>query len=303
VSEKTRRRILRAINEAGYVHNMIAGSLASERTKVIAAIVPTLTNLTYGRTVHAVGEVLRANGFHLLLGTNGFSVTEEESLVTTFLGRRPDGMFLYGCRHTPEARHLLRNAGIPIVETGNLASRPLDMVVSYSNFEAAKAMTEYLLTKGYRRIAFVSALVRENERHFHRWRGYRAAIHEHGIDYNPDWVIQKPFSLHHGAQAIYTLLDRDPTIEAVFLASDMLAVGAHCECLRRAWPIPSKVAIVGFDDQEIAGQLVPSLTTVRVPREEIGHLAGQMLIDRLQGRQVKSRVVDVGFQIIERASA
>lgn len=303
VSEKTRRCILRAIAETGYVQNLVAGSLASNRTRVIAAIVPTLSNLAYGESVHAVAEVLRKNDYHLLLGTAGFSVAEEESLVTTFLGRRPDGMFLHGCRHTPGAKRLLQHAGIPIVETGDLTNRPLDMVVSYSNFEAAKAMTACLLARGYRRIAFVSAPTRENERHFHRWRGYRAALRKHGIAYNPARVVERPFGFHHGAEALLALLDRDPTIDAVFFASDVFAVGAQLECLRRAWPIPEKVAIAGFGDQEIARELVPSLTTVRIPREEIGRLAGQMLLDRLQGRPVKPKVVDVGFQIIERSSA
>ncbi len=303
VSEKTRRRVLRAIAETGYVQNLVAGSLASNRTNVIAAIVPTLSNLAYGTSVHAIAELLRKNGYHLLLGTMGFSVAEEESLIATFLGRRPDGMYLHECRHTPEARRLLRNAGIPIVETGDLTARPLDMVVSYSNFEASKAMTAYLLFKGYRRIAFASAPIHENERHFHRLRGYRAALRKQGIAYNPAYVIERPFGFHHGAEALLALLDRCPDIEAVFFASDVLAVGAQWECLRRAWPIPEKVAIAGFGGQEIAGEVVPPLTTVRVPREEIGRLAAQMLLDRLHGRPVKPKVVDVGFQITERASA
>ena len=185
VSERTRRRIQRAITATGYVQNLVAGSLASKRTNVIAALVPTLSNLAYGMSVHSMVEVLRKNGFHLLLGTVGFSVAEEQSLIATFLGRRPDGIFLHGCRHTPEARRLLLHAGIPIVETGDLTHRPLDMVVSYSNFEAAKAMTAYLVAKGYRRIAFASAPIHENERHFHRWRGYRAGLHKHGIPYRP----------------------------------------------------------------------------------------------------------------------
>jgi LacI family gluconate utilization system Gnt-I transcriptional repressor len=303
VSEKTRRRVLRAIAATGYVENLVAGSLASNRTNVIAAIVPTLSNPAYGMSVHAISEVLRKNGLHLLLGTSGFSTTEEESLIATFLGRRPDGLFLHGCRHTPQARRLLRNAGVPVVETGDLVKRPLDMVVSYSNFDAAKAMTAHLLAKGYRRIGFVSAPVAENDRHLHRWRGYRAALHQHGVLYHPAYFLERPFGLHYGAEALLTTLDRHPDVEAIFFASDVFAVGALLECLRQAWPVPQKVAIAGFGDQEIAREVVPSLSTVRIPREEIGRLAGQMLLDRLQGQAVKRKIVDVGFEIIDRASA
>ena len=295
--------MLRAISAAGYVKNLVAGSLASNRTNVIAAIVPTLTNAAYGMSVHAMAEVLRKNGLHLLLGTVGFSLAEEESLIATFLGRRPDAMYLHACRHTPAARRLLLNAGIPIVETGDLIKRPLDMVVSYSNFEAAKSVTTYLRSKGYRRIAFVSAFMRENDRHFHRWRGYRAALRQGGILYNPALVLEGPFAFHFGAEALLILLDRRPDVQAILFASDVWAVGALLECSRRGWPVPEKVAIVGFGDQEIAGEVVPPLTTVRLPFEEVGRVAGQMLLDRLHGQSAKSKVVDLGFKIIERASA
>lgn len=227
VSEDTRRRVQQAIAETGYVQNLVAGSLASNRTNVIAAIVPSLSNLVYGTTVHALNEVLRKSGFHLLLGTVGFSTTEEESLIATLLGRRPDGMFLHGCTHTPETQRLLQNAGIPVVETGDLPKRPLDMVVSYSNFEAGKAMTNHLLDKGYRRIAFVSASIRENERHFHRLRGYRAALRAREIAFNPARVLQVPMGFHQGAEGLLALLDRDIGVDAVFFASDVFALGTH----------------------------------------------------------------------------
>jgi LacI family gluconate utilization system Gnt-I transcriptional repressor len=302
VTEKTRRRVLQAITAVGYVKNLVAGSLASNRTNVIAAIVPTLTNAAYGTSVHAMAEVLRQNGFHLLLGTVDFSLAEEESLIATFLGRRPDAMYLHACRHTPAARRLLRNAGIPVVEVGDLIRHPIDMVVSYSNFEAAKSATIYLLSKGYRRIAFVSAFKRENERHFNRWRGYCAALRENEIPYDPALVLEEPFAFHFGAEALLTLLNRTPDIQAVLFASDLWAVGALLECSRRRWSVPGRVAIVGFGDQEIAREIVPQLTTVRLPFEEVGRVAGQKLLDRLHGQSVKPKIVDLGFKLIERAS-
>ncbi len=303
VQEKTRRKVLRAIAETGYVQNLVAGSLASNRTNVIAAIVPTLNNLAYSMSLHAVGGVLRKSGFQLLLGTDNFSASEEESLIATFLGWRPDGIFLHRCQHTAGAIRLLHNAGIPIVETGDLTPRPLDMAVSYSNFEAGKAMTTYLLDKGYRCVAFVGAPLHENERHYQRWRGYRAALKKRGIPYRPTYLIERPFGLEHGAQALRSLLEVSPRVEAIFFASDIFAVGALLECPQRNVPVPDRIAIAGFGDQEITTRIVPSLTTVRVPREEIGHRAGAMLLDRLHGRPVQPKSVDVGFQIIERSSA
>ena len=304
VSERTRRRVQLAVRDLRYVHNLVAGSLAGSRTGIIAALVPTFDNREYAKTIHATAEVLRAAGYDLLLGHHGFSVNQEEALIAAFLGRRPDGFFLHGRRHTPGAVRLLRGAGIPVVESGDLAGRPIDMVVSYSNFDAAKALTDRLVRKGYRRIALVCAPRRESERHYRRWLGYRAALEMRDVAYSAQRVVETAaLGLDHGAEALTRLLVKDPHIDAVFFTSDVLAIGALFECQRRGWPVPDRVAIAGFDDQDIAGRTVPTLTTVRLPRDEIGRLAGQMILDRLAGKETKSAVVNVGFQLMERDSA
>ncbi len=304
VSKRTYRRVQQAIKSLGYVHNLVAGSLATSRTRLIAALVPTFDNREYGKTIHATAEVLRAAGYHLLVGHHGFSLDEEEAQIAAFLGRRPDGFFLYGRRHTPDAMRMLRSAGIPIVESGDLAGRPIDMVVSYSNFDAAKAMTNHLIRKGYRRIAMVCASRRESERHFERWRGYRTALREQGIAYSARQVMEKTaLGIDQGAEALTALLDRNSRIDAIFFTSDVMAIGALLECQRREWRVPDRIAIAGFDDQEIASRMVPALTTVRLPRDEIGRLAGQMILDRLNGRGIVPKVVNVAFRLMDRESA
>ncbi len=303
VSRLTRRRVLRAIKAIGYVHNLVAGSLASKRTRVIGAIFPGIDNPAYGKAILGASEVLRKSGFNLLLGHHEFSPSQEAHLVAAFLGRRPDGLILHDRQHTPEALRLLRGAGIPIVEVGDLAGRPIDMVASYSNYNAGKALTAYLVKRGYQRIAIVCMPTRESGRHYQRWRGYRAALRESGRAYSPTRVLEVSLGYRQGAEALLMILKRDPRTDAIFFTTDVLAVGAQLECLRRGWDVPGRIAIAGFDDQEIASQMIPPLTTVRVPRREIGALAAQMLLDRLDGKRVDPKTVDVGFQVIERESA
>jgi LacI family gluconate utilization system Gnt-I transcriptional repressor len=303
VAEDTREHVLRAIRETGYVPNLVAGSLASNRTYSILALVPTVTNPVFGQTLHALEEVLRRHGFHLLLGNSGNSPEEEEALLAKFLARRPDGIFLHNTRHTPATRRLLARAAVPIVETGDLTRMPADMVVSYSNFAAGKAMTAYLLDKGYRRIGFVGAVQRVNERARQRCRGYLAALRQAGASPDPALIVETTLGPRQGAEALLSLLGRRPPAEAVFFAGDIWALGALLECQRKGWPVPRRVAIVGFDDQEIAAEAIPPLTTVRVPRAEIGRRAAEMLLDRLQGKPVSPRKEDLGFRIVTRASA
>ena len=99
------------------------------------------------------------------------------------------------------------------------------------------------------------------------------------------------------------LLRRRPKVRAVFCSADALAVGAMYECQRHGLAIPRQIAIAGFDDIPIAAQVVPSLSTLRVPRYEIGRRAGAMICDRLAGRPVSERVVDTGYRLIPRDSA
>jgi LacI family gluconate utilization system Gnt-I transcriptional repressor len=303
VAPETRRRVLRTISATGYVHNLVAGSLASKRTHVVVAIVHSIDNPVHGITLHATSEVLRTNGLHLLLGQDGFSPSEEEKVIAAFLARRPDGFILHSRRHTPQAIRLLQASGAPIVELGELSGKPLDMVVSYSNFEAAKSLTTYLLKKGYERIGFVCSGRQLSERQHLRWQGYRAALRQHGQPYSPARIVETGRGYHLGAEALHTLLERAPDTDAVFFTADMMAVGAELECLRRGWKVPERIAIAGFDDQEIAQEAFPPLTTIRIPREEIGRVAGQMLLDRLHGKSVAPKIVDVGFRLIERESA
>mgnify|MGYP006272640347 CR=1 FL=1 len=139
VATETRARIDEAVRALGYVPNLVAGALRSQRSRIVVAIVPTLTSAIFAETVEGMTEALREQGYQLLLANSGYAAGTEESLVTAFLGRRPDGMILTGTQHTPGARAQLRAAGIPVVETWELAADPIDMNVGFSNRMAGHA--------------------------------------------------------------------------------------------------------------------------------------------------------------------
>jgi LacI family gluconate utilization system Gnt-I transcriptional repressor len=302
VSEETRRRVLAAIREIGYVPNAIASSLSSNHSNIVAAIVPTITNPVFADTIDALAAVLRDQGYHLLLGQSGASSAEERSLIETFLARRPDALFIHGGVHSAEVRSLLLRAGIPIVEAGDLRQQPLDMVVSYSNFAAAEAMTEHLIARGRRHIGFVSSVRKDNNRAQARRLGYGATLMRHGIGDDERLVLETGLGLRQGAEALVELHAREPRLDAVFFSGDVLAAGAIFECQRRGWAIPQRLSIAGFDDQEISREILPALSTVSIPRREIGTKAATMLLARLNGQTVDPTVVDVAFELKVRAS-
>jgi LacI family gluconate utilization system Gnt-I transcriptional repressor len=302
VAEKTRKRVQRILTETGYTPDLIARGLASSRSGMVGAVIPVLTNSLIAEIMQGLTEALAPAGLHLLIGASGFSAAEEEVLVRAFLSRRVDAMYLTGMIHTPQTVRMLQRAGIPVVEGGNLGGEPIDMVVGYSNVDAARAVTRYLVKQGYRSIGYIGAYPRDNDRARDRRRGYEAALAAARRKPDPGLCVETTLDIDAGARAMATLLGRHPDVRAVFCSADALAVGALYECQRRGLSIPADVAIAGFDDIPIAAQIVPALSTLRVPRYEIGSRAGQMIRDRLSGRPVKERVVDTRFRLVPRES-
>lgn len=303
VAAATRARVEMVIRETGYTPDLIARGLASNRSGLIAAVIPVLTNSLIAEIMQGLTDALVPQGFHLLLGASGFSIAEEEAIVRAFLSRRVDGIYLSGVGHSGATVQMLRRAAIPVVEGGNLTATPIDMLVGFSNVEAARAITRYLVQRRYASIGYIGAFPKDNDRARDRRDGYERAMHAARRRAEADLCVETTLDVDAGGRAMATLLDRRPDVRAVFCSADALAVGALYECQRRRVAVPADVAIAGFDDIPIAGQVVPALTTIRVPRYEIGQRAGAMLCARLAGRSVRRRVVDTGFELVPRDSA
>lgn len=301
VSEETLKRVRAAVDDIRYVPNEVAGNLSSRRSKAVGLIVPSINNSLYSNTTQAISTALRDGGFHLMIAESGLSLENEELAITGFLAQRVCGLILHNTQHTARARELIAQIDVPTIEIGNLTEEPLDQCVSYSNFAAAKAMTVHLGRLGYRRIGFVSLALRNNDRALTRFQGYLAGIEELGLPQHQSQAIETESGLQGGADALKRLLATHPEIDAIFFAADVMAVGALLECQRRGWKVPSRVAIASFDDVDLLRHVVPTITTVRIPREEIGRRSAEMLMARLEGRSLP-KVMNLGFEIIQRES-
>ena len=297
-----RRKVEAAVREHGYLPNRIAGSLSSKRTGIVGLIVPSIRNSLYASMVQAISDVLRANGFHLMIANSGHRLDDEEALVSAFLAQRVCGLVLHNTTHTRQVRELVRKTGVPVIETGNLPPEPLDMAVSYSNFEAARAMTTHLGRLGYRKIGFVTLPLRDNDRSRERRRGYLAALKELGLPVDPGLVLEAAGGFAEGADAVVRLIQTHPGLDAAFFAGDVLAVGALLECQRRGWAVPGRVAIASFDDLDLLRHAVPAVPTLRIPRAEIGRRSAELLVNRLLGAAPERIKIDLGFEIVQRDS-
>ena len=303
VAPATRARVEAAVRKTGYVPDLVASSLTRGATRLVGIVVPTLTASIYADTVTGVTETLRAHGFEALIGDSGYALDTEEKLIAAFLGRRADGIVLSNVAHTGNARRLLERARVPVVETGNLSPSPIDMVVGFSNADAARDMLAHLVGLGHRTIGFIGAPRAGNPQADDRRRAYDAAVRKHRLTRAPTLAIECASDIAAGGAALDRIVARHPEVSAIFAASEVRAIGALLQCQRRGFAVPGRIAIAGFNDALLGEHLVPRLTTVRVPRREIGRRAAQMIVDRLAGRPIPSPVVDLGYEIVVRESA
>jgi LacI family gluconate utilization system Gnt-I transcriptional repressor len=300
VAPATLSRVLAAIDRLRYVPNLTAGSLASNRSRIVAAIVPTIANSIFSETVDGLAQALAPRGYQLLLGQTRYRAAEEAALVDAFLGRRVDGLVLTGVQHARGVRARLQDAGIPVVETWDLTSRPIDMLVGFSNRAAGEAAAHYLAGKGYCTLGFIGG---DDDRSVARLDGFRAAAAVHRSGEVVVARVPASSSLAEGGVAMAELLERHRPPRAVFCSNDMLAAGALFECQRRRIGVPAQVAIMGFADLPIAAGVAPALTSMQVRSTEMGQRVGSMLLARLAGAPQAERRVDGGFAVVERASA
>ncbi|MCB8882779.1 LacI family DNA-binding transcriptional regulator [Acidisoma cellulosilytica] len=303
VTAETRGLIEKAADELGYIYNHTARAFSKRGSKLIALVIPTISNSVFESTIDGLSEIFSAAGYAITIGSSGFSRTEEERIVKSLLGYGPEAIILVGFTHTPATVELLKRSKIPVVEMWNYGFDAIDMAVGFSNFQAAKSMTSYLIRKGYRKIGYAGGTQTDNDRTQQREAGYREAVMSAGLEVMENWVSSPPIELSSGAEIARRFASADDRPEALFIASDIIAAGFMLECARLALKIPNDVAIAGFDDAALAKAVEPPLTTVRVPQREIGLVTAQMIVDRLAGKTITDPVRDLGFEIIIRGTS
>jgi LacI family transcriptional regulator, gluconate utilization system Gnt-I transcriptional repressor len=300
VSAEVLKKVTDAVARTGYVRNGLAGGLASTRSRLVAAVVPTIAGPVFLQTVQALTEALAESGYQLMLGQSGYAESREDALLEAIIGRRPDGIVLTGIMHSAEGRKRLLAAGIPVVETWDLTPTPLDMLVGFSHVEVGRAVVDFLRSKGRSRLAVVAG---DDERSRRRHQAFRDAARAAGLREVRLIYVPAPTTMKSGRRALAELLAAAPDIDAVFCSSDLLALGVMTEAQARGIAVPAQLAVVGFGDLEFAADLNPALSTVRIDSKAIGRQAARFIVDRAEGRQVDPRVVDIGFSIVDRASA
>ena len=295
-------RVQAAARMLGYVPDPAARALASQRSAHVTVLIPMLSNALFVDVFEAVQRSLRPAGYQTLMGVTHYNLDEEELLLREQLLQRPAGLLVTGLARTDAARALIAQSRVPCVHLMEMSQAPGVYSVGFSQLEAGAEMTRHLLARGRRRIAFAAAQL--DARTLQRLDGWRREMGAAGLhDPALEWLDPAPSSMALGAQMFAQIMREQPDVDAVFFCNDDLAQGALLAALRLGIAVPQRVAVTGFNDLTGSDQMLPPLTTVRTPRAEIGTAAARMLLALMNGEAVASPCVDLGYELVVRASS
>jgi LacI family gluconate utilization system Gnt-I transcriptional repressor len=302
LSLSKRERVDSAVKELGYVPNLAARALASHRTEVIGVVIPSLTNNVFADVLRGVYDSLEGSRYSIQLANTRYSILQEEKLLRLFRAQKPAGLIVTGINQTADSRAILETMNCPVTQIMEIGDAPVDMMVGFSHYDASSAAISHILAQGRRRIGFLGA--RMDPRVQRRFEGYRDAMTAVSL-FDPNLIVTTsvPTTVTLGSTLFADLVARAPDIDAVFCVNDDLALGVLFECQRRRISVPRDLAIVGFNDLEFMASAVPSLTSVRTNRYEMGRHAVTMVIDAIEGRRPEVPVLDLGFQLMVRESS
>jgi DNA-binding LacI/PurR family transcriptional regulator len=291
ISSATRERVFAAATELGYHAHASARTLAGGKSHTLGLVLrqsaeQVAADQLLAETLRGLVTAARAATYRVLVEP---LMPGDGVFIDLLHSRRADGLVISGPRIDDPGLSDLTSDGFPIVLQGSLPGVEIPSV-DVDNMTAARGAVEYLLGKGHRRIACITNAPLEYTAARERLDGYRAALEANGIGYDESLVVQAAFDAASGSRAMIELLERT-TFDAVFVASDVVALGAIAALRRAGLRVPTDVSIVGFDDIALSAFFDPPLTTVHVPAYDLGLAAGRALLDRIGGRPVPSRTL------------
>lgn len=306
VSPDTRERVLEAATRMGYVASPHAASLASGQTHAIGVVVPNVTRWFFGSVVHGAEELLRQEGYDLLLYTvTGEPAARQRLFHSYLLSKRVDAVMVLALRPTPEEVASLERTGSPTVVVGGAV--PGWSSVRIDDIEAAETAVRHLIELGHTRIAHIGGVPDPEHEGLdfstpgERLRGYREVMRDAGLPIEPGWEVTGDFTAHGGLMACRQLLSASTRPTAIFAGSDEMAIGASHAVREAGLRVPEDISVIGIDNHELSEFF--DLSTIAQPVPELGRIGARMLLDALRA-DVPPRPVEtiVPTQLIARGT-
>jgi len=282
VKPETRKKIIQIAKELRYKPNPLARGLSSKQTDTIGVILPELHDEFFMDFVHGIDEEAHRNNRYLLISSSHSQRNDLETMIEFMSSGRVDGVILMAPSMQDMLSDIIKKSKRPLVLL-NCAHNLKDIATfSIDNYRGAYLMVEHLINHGYRHIGMIKGPVQNNEAR-DRYRGFVDALKKYTIPENSQLIMRGDFSLKSGYYGFLRLMGQKIKPEAIFMANDMMALGAYDAARNSNINIPYDVAIAGFDDIFSGRVVTPRLTTVHAPINELGRKAMSYLLKMIKG--------------------
>ena len=289
VGKKLLERVEQAIRKLNYRPNLIARSLAKQRTHTIGMIVSDIANPFFPMVVRGAEDAAQKHGYNLLLCNSDDTLEKEEKQIELLLSKRVDGILLTKAAgdFRPALRKMIDEVNIPFVLVMRTYHKLTQDAVVSDDYQGAYNAVRHLARAGRRRIGLVSGPLKISNA-VARWEGFHDALKDEGLPFDEKLVIEGDYRIESGYRAGHALFSHQP--DGVYVANHLMTVGLLRAAEEMGLRCPEDYGLVSFDDYPWLGVFHPKLTTVELPKHQLGSEAAELLIERIGGSKKKSTV-------------
>lgn len=302
VSEQVREKVEQAIRELNYAPSALARSLKINQTRTIGMLLTASSNPFYSEVVRGVENSCYERGYSLILcNTEGDEERMNRSLET-LMQKRVDGLLMMCTEtHLPSAEILNRYPSVPMVMMDWAPFEGRGDIIQDNALLGGELATQHLIDRGYTRIACIAGPQDKTPARL-RLEGFHKAMTNSGLPVLPGYVVDGDFEFQGGFNAMNQLLTLELLPEAVFTSNDAMAVGVYHALFQAGLRVPQDIAVMGYDNIELARYLTPPLSTIHQPKDELGELAIDTLIHRMSDPDASQQTLVLTPELVERGS-
>ncbi len=284
VRQSTRDLVQRTVDKLGYVPDAAGRALASGRTRTVGCVIPTLDNAIFASGIQAMQSTLAQAGYQLLVASHNYDPMQELVLVKALQQRGVDALLLVGAEHHKQLWKLLTEWSNPVLLTWSCDPRLPS--VGFDNHAIAALATQHLLDLGHRRIGMISGYTQHNDRAQMRLTGLRDTMAAAGLKLAANAISEQALNIGGGRLGLIELFKAKNPPTAIVCGNDLLATGALLQAKRQGLQVPSELSICGIDNQELAAEMNPAITTVSLPTQDLGRISAAQILAALDGKPI-----------------
>ena len=299
INEETKKRMLKVAQELGYVRNGTAVALRTRKTRTIGVVIADNRNPFYAEVLNGMEEAAREKNYHIILANTQRDYKKEEEAINLLLAKRVDGLLITPVQDRDDDIKNLINANIPFVVVGrDFENIEVDAVYN-DEVKGGFLATEYLIKKGHKRIALINGFLHKSPAKG-RLEGYKKALNKYRISLDESLISVGDINIEDGYERTKQMLEKDLNFTAIFVYNDMMAFGAMQAIKKKGLRIPEDIGLVGYDDIPFSSLISPSLTTIRLKKQDLGSESVELLLSRINDRRKKPKKVILDVELIVR---